>query len=1099
MVARSIFPMTHIHLYTSNRLEMLAEKLAEVLRVPLASPLTPEIVVVQSKGMERWLAMQLAQRFGICANVKFPFPNAFVHEMLSKIIPNIPDPTPFDPQLLIWKIMKLLPDFIDRPEFLSIKNYLGGSQFDLKAFQLAERIADRFDQYLLYRPDWIFRWERGEDHHWQAMLWRRLVQENGPLHRATLGKQFLEQVQSLTAPPKSFPERVSVFGISALPPFHLHILKAISKFTPVHLFVMNPCREFWFDIPSLGGDERYSINHPDRTGEAEDFDLESGNSLLASMGALGREFLGMIYDFDFQEHAEFIEPGEKTLLSHIQSDILNLKQRGIDQPKVQLAANDDSIQIHSCHSPMREVEVLQDQLLRMFEQDAELLPKDILVMTPEIESYAPYIHAVFDLPMDDPRRIPFSISDRTVRQESELINTFLSLLDLSHSRCTSNEVMTVLESPAVQRRFNLSETELDRIRHWISETHIRWGIDAEHRQELGLPNTLEHTWRAGLDRLLLGYALPGQGKRMFANILPYDAIEGDDAELLGNFLDFLEQLFLTIKSLHHPRSLKEWSEQLQRILENLFAPDPETENDYLLIWRSATELGKLQQQTDFRYPIHVEVIKNYLKGQFERTSYGFGFMTGGVTFCAMLPMRSIPFKIICLLGMNDDVYPRQEQKLGFDLMAHQPRPGDRSRRKDDRYLFLEAILSARKKLYISFVGQSLQDNSPIPPSVLVNELLDYIDANYEIPEKNISDHLITKHRLQAFSPAYFQNDQKLFSFSAQHFQTAKKMLEPRSAPSPFITQGLSIPDESWRIINLIDLVRFFENPAKFFVTRRLGMILEEVSPIFEEDEPFQLEKLDQYHWAQQLLTEFLAGKDLSDSFELLRAQGALPHGSVGQIEFDRLRRTVHAFAHKLQPYLFTGPLPALTVDLNLGQFKLVGKIEGVFPERLLTYRLAKIRARDRLRAWIYHLVLNLVQPKDYPRISWLIGWEAENGTENWEAWQFNQIENSHQLLADLLDIYWQGLSKPIHFFPETSWEFATRLIEKNKPEPAALKSARRKWRSDDMSRGWFESQDPYYQLCFEKFEPDPLDVDFQNLAIDIFRPVIEYQTELKDR
>ncbi len=1091
--------MNHFHLYTSNRLEVLVQKLAEVLREPLGSPLVPEIIVVQSKGMERWLAMQLAQRFGVCANVKFPFPNAFVYEMIGKLIPDIPDPSPFDPSLLTWKIMKLLPDFIDRPEFASIKNYLGAAEFDLKAFQLAERIADRLDQYLLYRPDWIFRWERGDESHWQAMLWRTLVREQGSLHRAGLTKQFLEHLESLTARPADFPERISVFGISALPPFHVQILGAIAKLTPVHLFVMNPCREFWFDVSSSIEQKSVVIGFPDQAGAIDERNSEAGNPLLASMGMLGRDFLGMLYDLEIQEQTEFIDPTDNALLSHIQSDILNLRQRNAAQAKLGIAETDDSIQIHSCHSPMREVEVLQDQLLRMFEQNAALLPKDILVMTPDIESYAPYIQAVFDLPVDDPRRIPFSITDRSVRHESLLFVTFMALFEISRSRLSASEVMTILESPAVQRKFKISEGDLDRIRHWIIETRIRWGIDARHRQELGLPETDENTWRAGLNRLLLGYALPGEGQHLFAKILPYDPIEGDDAELLGNLLDFVEQLFSAINALRHPRSLAQWGELLLHLLENFFAPDPEWENDYLFLRRSFDELAKLQQQTDFTHQIDIEVIKNYLKRLVEGSSFGYGIMTGGVTFCAMLPMRSIPFRIICLIGMNDGAYPRQEKRVGFDLMAKHPRPGDRSRRKDDRYLFLEAILSAREKLYISYVGQSLQDNSPIPPSILVTELLDYIDANFEIHDKKISEHLTTRHQLQAFSPAYFKGDRKLFSFSYQHFQAAQKLFEPRRPATPFIAQGLPDPDDTWKTIDLNDLVRFFANPAKFLLTRRLGIYLDETSPVLAENEPFRLEKLDQFHWAQHLLAEHLAGKDLTEYFDLLRAEGALPHGTVGVIEFDQLKRTIQAFGQKLRPHLQTAPLPALVVDLALDSFKLVGTIDSIYPERLLQYRLAKIRARDRLRAWIFHLVLNLIQPNGYPRTTWLIGWPGENSSENWEAWQFNQTKTSRQHLMDLLALYWHGLIKPLHFFPETSWEFAVRMIEKNKSKAEAIKAAQRKWRSDDQDYGWFESSDSYYQLCFDKIEPDPLDDEFQNLAMEVFQPLIEHQSEIENR
>ncbi len=1084
--------MPNLNLYTSNRLERLAEKLSEVLRAPLSSPMTPEIIVVQSKGMERWISMELAQRSGICANIKFPFPNAFIHDMIGKVVPDLPKESPYDPKYLTWKIMKILPTFIGTPGFESIKNYLGRGGSDLKGFQLAERIADLLDQYLLYRPDWIFRWEKGEEEHWQAVLWRALVNENEQNHRAALAKRFIEILQQSSVELDDFPKRISVFGISSLPLFHIQILEAISKFTEVNLFLMNPCREFWFDILSDREIKRTTNRHRGRNGADENLHYEKGNSLLASTGGLGRDFLGMIYEFEIQEVAEFENPINNKLLSQLQMDILNLTEKKESAPKFQIGEDDYSIQIHSCHSPMREIEVLQNQLLKMFEQNPSLLPKDILVMTPDIEIYAPYIQAIFDLPGDDSRRIPFSITDRNVHQESQLIKTFFSILDLQNSRFGAAQVMTIIESPDVRRKFDLSETDVDLIRQWISDTRIRWGIDENQRREAGLPATAENTWRAGLNRLLLGYALPGQDEKMFADILPFDHIEGNEALVLGKFLDLIEGLFSTVQSMDQFRTLQEWAQFLQGLLETFFQSDPDSENEFLFIWRSVNDLVNIQQQTDFTAPIDLLVIKNYLMHLFEKESFGYGFMTGGVTFCAMLPMRSIPFKVICLIGLNDIAYPRREKRLGFDLMAKHPRPGDRSRRKDDRYLFLEAILSARENLYISYVGQSIQDNNIIPPSVLVSELCDYIEAGFEIPGGKILDHVITKHRLQAFSPEYFKGNQKLFSYSNEHYQAARKLLEPRQSPSMFISKGLMPPDTKWKAIDLADLYRFFVNPAKYLLNKRLGIYLEEEVSILDENESFELEPLDRFLLEQDLMEKQLDGKDLKELFKVTKAAGLLPHGTVGDIHYENLSRKIERFSNQIKSFVETAPLAPLTVDLQLDGFKLSGKIEGIYSERLLRYRYARIKGKDRLGIWIHHLILNCLKINDYPRSSVLAGLNPDAKEDQWEAWEFAPVSSSQKILGRLLEIYWQGLIMPIHFFPESSWEYANRALEKNKPDEEATKSARLQWLGSEYSRG--ESEDLYYQLCFSK--TDPIDEEFKALSIEIFKPIIENRVKL---
>ncbi len=435
--------MPNFKLFTSNRLEILAEALAEVLRRPLSSPLEPEIIVIQSLGMERWLSMELARHHGICANSVFPFPNTFVHQVFKHVLPDISERSPYDPGVMTWKIMRHLPPLLKRPEFESLRIYLeeGG---DLKQFQLSERIADLFDQYLLFRPDMIFQWERGGGRHWQATIWRDLVKGHEGGHRAALAKDFFERMQKFPTELEGLPERVSVFGISALTPMHLQVLAGISRVTQVNLFLMNPCSEYWGDILSDREIKRTrALEGKEGEKTDESLHMEKGNSLLASMGTLGRDFFDMLNEVGCEEYHSFEEPGEKTLLTSLQTDILNLEERGLNGKKV-VSSKDRSIQIHSCHSPMREIEVLKDQLLHMFEEDPDLKPTDILVMTPDIETYTPYIQAVFDTSHEDAKWIPFSIADRGFRNESEIIEPFLAILDLWQGRFGVSQVLSVL-------------------------------------------------------------------------------------------------------------------------------------------------------------------------------------------------------------------------------------------------------------------------------------------------------------------------------------------------------------------------------------------------------------------------------------------------------------------------------------------------------------------------------------------------------------------------------------------------------------------------------------------------------------------------------
>ncbi|MEJ2724966.1 MAG: exodeoxyribonuclease V subunit gamma [Deltaproteobacteria bacterium] len=1080
--------MGALRLFTSNRLEIMAEALGEVLREPPASPFDHEIIIVQSKGMERWLSMQLAAHQGICANCRFPFPNAFVRDIFRKVLKHVPERSVFEPQVMTWRIMKVLPSLMEKQGFEDIRLYLGEARDGMKLFQLCERIADAYDQYVVFRPEMIFRWEKGEDEHWQGSLWRELKEEGGATHRAALARAFFHALTSGSVKEEAFPNRVSVFGISALPRFHMEVLAALSRYVEVNLFLMNPCREYWGDILSSWEMQRRVGREKKVIQEVHH--VERGNSLLASMGALGRDFFDLTSEFNCEEFPVFHEPGEGSLLCCIQSDILNLRDRSWGSTgKKRLSPDDDSIQIHSCHSPMREIEALHDQLLRMFEDIPDLMPKDILVMMPDVETYAPYVQAVFDLPPDDPRHIPFSIADRSVRQESGIVETFLSLVRLQAGRFGASEVLALLESDPIRYKLAFTEGDAERVRRWVRETNIRWGIDGPDRSQMGLPPFPENTWRAGLARLLIGYAMPGEEEKMFGPVLPYDHVEGEDTRILGSFVEFAENLFGHVQHLAEPRTLSGWSEMLTRSLDRFFVPDESTEREIQVLRRCLHDLVTMQESARFDVPVDVSVILNYLVDTLDKQGFGFGFMTGGVTFCAMLPMRSIPFSVICLVGMNSDAYPRQSKPLSFDLIAGAPRRGDRSRRHDDRYLFLEALLSARERLYISHVGQSIMDNSAIPPSVLVSELMDYIEQGFEIPGMPVADHVVARHRLQGFSTAYFKKEEKLFSYSEERCHVARGLLQPPEEPEPFLSEELSEPEEESRTVDIDDLCRFFSNPARFLLDRRLRIYLEGATIIPGDREPFEIRGLDRYVLEQKLLAKLLAGAHVDDFLSLNRASGHLPHGTVGECLFQDIAEGVESFVSKLTPHLEGGPLEPLEINLAVSEFNLTGRVDGIYSKGLIQYRYARLKSRDLLRAWIYHLVLNGQSVKDYPRCTLLAGLEASRtGERRWLAWHFTPVTRSDGILYNLLCRYWEGLKRPLPFFPDSSWVYAKDRIERETPADQALQKARARWEGGPYNRG--EREDLYYQQCFG--QRDCLDRAFQMVSEEIFRPMVAH-------
>ncbi|MCK5913725.1 MAG: exodeoxyribonuclease V subunit gamma, partial [Desulfuromusa sp.] len=535
------------------------------------------------------------------------------------------------------------------------------------------------------------------------------------------------------------------------------------------------------------------------------------------------------------------------------------------------------------------------------------------VMTPDIEIYAPYIVTVFEGCQDPALKIPFSIADRSLAHDGEIVSVLLKLLLLPDSRLTVVELLDILEATPVRKCFDLDDDELEMIRGWLEDVRVRWGLNEEDRVRFGLPSYRENSLQAGLDRLLLGYAMPSIKGSLFNDISPYDDIEGSNAGALGKLCEFVSRISNSRDNLKRAQPLGQWSAQIRNLLANFIADDEETARESALVADLVTSLGELEGKSAFAGDVSLKVVRSWLSDRLEQAEQNFGFMTGGVTFCAMLPMRSIPFKVIALIGMNDGAFPRQSRPPGFDLIAQHPQRGDRSLRDEDRYLFLEALLSARDHFYLSFVGQSIKDNSEIPPSVLVSEFLDAIDLTFTASpdgSQNIEERLIRKHRLQAFNPDYFSKDSHLFSYSMANYTAQIERQGGFIKPGGFLSEPLPEPPTEGKDVSLTGLLRFFANPAKFFLENRLGIRLQGSADPLEEREPFSVAGLENYFLKEELLELALAGEDLHSALPGVRARGILPPARHGELVFAEAAAAVETFAGTVKEhYRDQGKLP----------------------------------------------------------------------------------------------------------------------------------------------------------------------------------------------
>ena len=1080
--------MPGLILHTSNQLDILAEHLSQVVSTPLDSPFTPEIVVVQSLASRRWLSFQMASRQGICANYQFPFLANFVAEIVREAYPTEAESATISPDVLAWKIDSILPSCLGRKEFAAVTKYLDDGD-SLKRFHLASRLANHFDQYRVYRPEMVAGWaqpssERTGDEAWQATLWRELGETPG-------FDQALERVRTRGFKKTSslnLPERISLFAPTSLPPIYLDLLFQLSRIREVHLFLLRPSREYRGNDPTAKQRARLGLAASDPG---------AGNPLLTSWGKIDADLTDLI--LDTQERMEiaakdgseeFRDFRPVTLLDTIKSDILNAHNRGAGSDDGSAAApvavktKDRSLVVHACHSPMREVEVLYDQLLDCFETIPDLRPRDILVMTPEIEKYAPFIRGVFGYPESEDARIPYSVADRHPRSESQPIDTFLTLLDLPGSRYTAPQIFALLGSRALRTRFQFKDEDLSLIRDWIEETAIRWGVDAADRARAGLPALDANTWRHGIRSLLLGYAMPGQKKNLFEGILPHDEVEGEGGAVLGRFISATEALFRLTESFEHSRPLADWADPFLEMVEQFLKPTGEEElRDVRFLRTTIDQLRTVADSVDTPAKIDFRVVRHYLSEQLAAMEQRGQFFKGYVTFCALKPVRSIPARVVCLLGINDQVFPRRPQPAQFDLMARSARPGDSSVRQDDRYAFLETLLSARDKLLISYVGRSAIHNNEIPPSVVVSELFDYLDQAFVFPKKKSArEFLLTEHPLQAFSFRYFSTgagDESFFSYSGANAEASRSISARQiTEMPPFITDPLP-PMEAKGIVELRELIAFWKNPPRYFVRKRLGLSLWENEDCLSDIEPFEVDHLERYHIKEELLANELETGELI-SREVFQARGVLPAGTMGELHLRSMRLEVESLVALVRHHVAAGTKDEpVDVDLPLETFRLGGKIHSRYGGQCVHFRTANVKAADHLRAWIEHLSLCALAERDQPETV-LIGRNA--------VVKFGAVPSPRHTLQTLCEQFAEGLTLPLRFFPESGLAFvATERSGKGDPFKKAKDKWEGMWRKNEKPRG--ERDDVFIARCFAG---ESLDERFAELARLIFGPILEH-------
>ena len=1041
------------YLHASNRTENLLQHLAAVIKADAKGDIfATEMFLIQSQGMERMICQTMADEFGSFCNFNFMFPIHFLNFIADQIGIQAASEG-YDRPNLTWRIETLLRDLSD-DSLADLRSYLTGSNSELKRFQLACKLANIFDQYQVMRPEMIDSWAQNRHHtdhpaeKWQMALWSKLnAGPDGGDHRGFLIRQVIARLKSGGTYSHLLPDRISVLGLNIMPPVFLEFLNGLAPHCDVHLFILSPCRHYWGDVES----RRIQLKRILHLSLEQD----EKHPLLAGMGQQGRDFQKMMLEnVDFEvEFESFKDPleetGGATLLRALQSDLLHGEISA--EKSYPASVCDSSVRVVSCHSALRETAVLRDHLLRLLHEDPTLQLRDIIVMAPDIQEYAPLIPAVFG-------DLQYSIADYSLERKNIYVNVFLSFLELFKGRFGWSEIVDLLRQPIVSSNYALTLTDLDTLQQWVIDSGIRWGLSTEHREQMGFDFS-EASWSAGLERFLMGYAVDSE--EFVDGVLPFPDIEGSGAQIVGvlcQFVEFIEQSRISFMSGYN---LECWSDILLTAMQNLFGESDH--KDYM-------ELQRLLSDPAVRYAkfhgdnVSFDVIFEWLKLSVRESRSSSGFLRGQLTFCSMLPMRSVPFRVVCLIGLNDGVFPRNDNKANFDLMSREFRTGDRSIRDDDRYQFLEALLAARTHLYLSYIGQSIRTNDSIPPSVVLTEFLDVLSRNYGV------DDVVVAHPLHPFNKKYFVKgeENRLFSYNRYYCRTAEHLQKEHLPEEPWWQGEL---EGDYEQINFSELVRFYRNPQNWFAENILGVYFAKKQELPPERELFNLGGLERYKVDQEIVEKSMDGLKPS-VLEKLKVEGRWPLGPPGSMQYSEKLDELAPFMDLVRNQEMGTAIADRSFEFQVGRYTLAGTLSNLYEHGVMLARYAEVKGKDLLACWLHHLVANHI-----------LGETKSIIVTSSDVFTFSSTD-SNPGLELLLDYFVAGSHMPSQFYVEPALSYCRQMTASRSKLSPLDKSI------DAMDHILEKGYEPAWSLLLQGHDPaSVLGDEFERLCLEIMHPI----------
>jgi exodeoxyribonuclease V gamma subunit len=1037
-----------LHLHRAERTDLLAGGLAALLATPLPDPFAEELILVPERGVERWLSQRLSHVLGradtsdgVCAAVVFRRPRSLIEEVLG-----IADGDPWSPDAMVWPLLEVIDDNLDSAWMLPLATHLGhfhsGDEAELRQgrrYAVARRIAGLFSSYASQRPQLPADWSAGaggdlpEDLAWQPDLWRALVEriDADPPH-----VRHQKTLARLRESPSEFPARLSLFGHTRLPITEIELLCALATRHDLHLWLPHPSDALWHAL----ADQRRPIPRRDDTGHHL-----VGHPVLATLGRDLRELERCLpSDVAVDEYLGGADQPD-TLLGWLHADI---RANAVRPGSRVLAAGDRSVQVHACHNPARQIEVLREVLLGLLADDPSLEPRDILVMCPDIETYAPLIVANFGLGdvLTDGHpghQLRVRLADRALTQTNGMLGVATQLLALAGGRATASQVLNLAQSAPVRAQFGFTDDDLEAITAWVRESGIRWGFDERTRIPYGLGDLAQNTWRFGMDRVLAGVAVSDDAEAWIGSTVPLDDVGSSRVQLAGRLAEFIDRLTTVVTGLNGVRALSEWLDALRDGVARLARADIGAEWQLMQLDREFADVladAGSHAQTPMRLADVRALLDRHLAGRPTRAN----FRTGTLTVCTMVPMRSVPHRVVCLVGLDDGVFPRIGAVDGDDMLARDPMTGERDIRSEDRQLLLDAICASTDTLVVTYTGADERTGELRPPAVPLGELLDALDQTTSAP---VRERIVVRQPLQPFGIRNVITGAlgvpTPFTFDRLALVAAEAAAGQRQPRPEFIGDPLAAPPPE--DVSLASLLDFFRDPVKGFF-RALEFTLPADIDGVADAMPVDINHLERWTVGDRMLASLLRGRDRDWALQAELLRGTLPPGELGQqtaAEICELATDIAALAGDYR----RGPQQAVDLDIDLGSGRrLTGTVSPIYRDRIVSVTYSKLEAKRVVGGWIQLVALAAAHPRRY-FTSICVG-RSNNGTRA-STRIFAPPDAPLEVLRDLVALYDLGRREPVPLPVKTSYAWAEARNTGGDPR----REAGFRWRSTDRYDG----------------------------------------------